>query len=200
MKRALMASSFVMVLASSAAAETPPWPPAIGTLFDGEACSALPQCSFDAPVGAQQEPFERGDPFTLVMRTRKSSCSGAVALRNPRAKEGAHIEERVGFRVRGDCIVSSKGKVIGAVRNGVLAMCNGEPKGLGSIAYQTVVLEVADGGIGRARVPVRNLPWLLTGQSECEIQLDLQLRAGEPSPELTAPDEPTGDVDVAAEG
>lgn len=165
------------VFASSAASsEAPAWPPSLESLRDGDRCAERPVCDIDAEADELSAPFRRSAGFVRVLSTTASNCSSVVAVTDPRAKLGNVVTEPFGIGFRGSCVVSSKGKVIGAVHNGILATCQRTLQLFGATAVETAVVELAPAGEGRALVPVFGLPWLLVGQSECEIALDVRIQ------------------------
>lgn len=166
-----------VVFGSSAAlSEVPVWPPALESLRDGDSCAERPACDMDAEADELSAPFRRSASFVRVLSTTASNCTRVVAVTDPRAKLGNVVIEPFGIGFRGSCVVSSKGEVIGAVHNGIIATCQRTPQAFGATAVETAVVELAPSGKGRAQVPVYGLPWLLVGQSECEIALDVRIQ------------------------
>ena len=166
----------LVFVSGAASPEVPDWPPTLESLRDGDRCAERPVCDMDAEADELSAPFHRSAGFVRVLSTTASNCSSVVAVTDPRAKLGNVVTEPFGIGFRGSCVVNSEGDVIGAVHNGIIATCQRTPQPFGATALETAVVELAPAGEGRARVPVYGLPWLLVGQSECEIALDVRIQ------------------------
>ncbi len=160
---------------------TADWPPALDSLTNGGRCATTPPCDPEADAALSLQDWQ------WVLETTATDCPKVVGLTDPRARVGNVVVRPVGARLVGTCVVGRSGDVIGAMHEGVLALCQSSKEAFGVVAHRSLVVEVRPGGRGEAFVPLRHLPRLLTGRSRCEIQIRVEMRAPETPPVAAAP-------------
>lgn len=172
---AIFANVASIALATGAVVPSEPWPPSIESLRNGDTCAAPPPCDISAPLDERSAAFADNDRFVRILSTTASDCSSVVAVTDLRAGMGNVVTEPLGISLRGSCAVNKRGEVIGAVHNGTLASCQETEQPFGAIALEMAIIDLAGSGKGKAEVPVFGLPWMLVGQSSCEITLDVRI-------------------------